>query len=70
MGTWNYFLTCTLDLGPSRLVQHTSLGTRGVYLAVAYIQCFIVVIIAPETPDSKSAKCKAVTLGEIELYTV
>ena len=46
-----------------------SLGPRGVYLALASIQCFIVVSIAPESPDSKSAGCKAVTLGEIELFT-
>ena len=45
-----------------------SLGPRGVYLALASIQCFIVVSIAPESPDSKSAGCKAVTLGEIELF--
>ena len=39
----------------------------GVNLALASIQCFIVVPIAPESPDSKSARCQAVTLGEIEL---
>ena len=41
-----------------------SLGPRGVYLALASIQCFIVVSIASESPDSKSAGCKAVTLGK------
>ena len=46
-----------------------SLGPRGVYFTLASIQCFIVVSIAPESPDSKSAGCKAVTLGEIELFT-
>ena len=29
---------------------------------------FIVVSIAPEPPDSKSAGCQAVTPGEIELF--
>ena len=37
--------------------------------AGASIQCFILVSIAPESPDSKFAKCKAVTLGLIELST-
>ena len=46
-----------------------SLGPRGEYLALGSIQCFIVVSIAPESPDSKSAGCEAVTLGEIELFT-
>ena len=46
-----------------------SLGPRGVYLALASIRCFIVVSKAPESPDSKSARCKAVTFGEIELFT-
>ena len=41
----------------------------GLNLALASIQCFIVDSIAPESPDSKSARCKAVTLGEIELFT-
>ena len=41
----------------------------GLNLALASIQCFIVYSIAPESPDSKSARCKAVTLGEIELFT-
>ena len=45
-----------------------SLGTRGVNLALASIQCFIVDSIAPESLDSKSAGCRAVTLGEIELF--
>ena len=36
----------------------------GVNLALGSIQCFIVVFIAPESPDSKST----VTLGEIELF--
>ena len=36
-------------------------------LAGASIQCLILVSIAPESPDSKFAKCKAVTLGLIEL---
>ena len=52
---------------PKELVD--SLGPRGVYLALASIQCFIVVSKAPESPDSKSAGCKDVTLGEIELIT-
>ena len=39
----------------------------GLNLALASIQCFIVDSIAPESPDSKSARCKDVTLGEIEL---
>ena len=39
----------------------------GLNLALASIQCFIVDSIAPESPDSKSAGCKDVTLGEIEL---
>ena len=42
-----------------------SLGTRGVYLALGLIQCFILVSIAHESPDSKSVGCQAVTLGEI-----
>ena len=46
-----------------------SLGPGGVYLALASIQCFILVSIAPESPDSKSARCEAATLGEIELFT-
>ena len=41
----------------------------GLDLALASIQCFIVDSIAPESPDSKSAGCKAVILGEIELFT-
>ena len=41
----------------------------GLNLALASIQCFIVDSIAPESPDSKSAGCKAVTFGEIELFT-
>ena len=40
----------------------------GLNLALASIQCFIVDSIAPESPNSKSAGCKAVTLGEIELF--
>ena len=44
------------------------LGPRGVYLALAPIQCFIVDSKAPESPDSKSAGYQAVTLGEIELF--
>ena len=39
----------------------------GLNLALASIQCFIVDPISPESPHSKSAKCKDVTLGEIEL---
>ena len=46
-----------------------SLGPRGVYLALASIQCVINFSIAPESLNSKSAGCKAVTLGEIELFT-
>ena len=46
-----------------------SLGPRGLYLALASIQCFIIDSIAPESLDSKSAGCKAVTFGEIELLT-
>ena len=34
------------------------------------IQCLILVSIAPESPDFKSAGCQPVTLGEIELFTV
>ena len=41
----------------------------GLNLALASIQCFIVDSIASESPDCKSARCKAVTLGEIELFT-
>ena len=41
----------------------------GVNLALGSIQCFIVDSIAPESLDSKSAGCQAVTLGEIELLT-
>ena len=54
---------------PLKLILHYSLGPRGVYLALASIQCFIVVSKAPESPDSKSARCKDVTFGEIELFT-
>ena len=36
----------------------------GVNLAFGSIQCFILVSIAPESPDFKSAKCQAVTLGK------
>ena len=50
-------------------IYNYSLGPRGVYLALASIQCFIVDSIAPESHDSKSACCKAVTLREIELLT-
>ena len=39
-----------------------SLGPRGIYLALAAIQCFIVVSIAPESPDSKSVGCQAGSL--------
>ena len=52
----------------TRFLMEYSLGPRGVYLALASIQCFIVVSKAPESPDSKSARCKDVTLGEIELF--
>ena len=41
----------------------------GVNLALGSIQCFIIVSIAPESPNSKSAGCQSVTLGEIELFT-
>ena len=41
----------------------------GVNLALGSIQCFVLVSIAPESPDSKSAECQAVTLGEVELFT-
>ena len=40
-----------------------------VNLTLASIQCFIVGSVAPESLDSKSAGCEAVTLGEIELFT-
>ena len=40
-----------------------------VNLALGSIQCFILVSIAPESPDSKSGKYQVVTLGEIELLT-
>ena len=46
-----------------------SLGPRGVYLVLASIQCFILVSIAPESPDSKSAGCEAVTLREIDVLS-
>ena len=50
-------------------ILYISLGPRRLYLALASIQCFIIDSIAPESPDSKSAGCKAVTFGEIELLT-
>ena len=56
-------------LGVHSCISQYSLEPRGVYLALASIQCFIVVSKAPESPDSKSAGCKAVTFGEIELFT-
>ena len=37
--------------------------------ALASIQCFVVVSTAPESPDSKSARCQAVTLKEIVLFS-
>ena len=40
-----------------------------VNLAFASIQCFLHVSIAPESPDFKSAWCKAVTLGQLEIFT-
>ena len=40
-----------------------------VNLALASIQCFIIDSIAPGSPASKSARCKAITLWEIELFT-
>ena len=43
-----------------------SLGPREVILALMLTQCFTIVSIAPESPDSKSAGCHAVTL---ELFT-
>ena len=37
---------------------------RGIYLALVFH-----VSIAPESPDFKSAGCKAVTLGQLEIFT-
>ena len=45
-------------------------GAVGVNLTLGSIQCFIVDSIAPESPNSKSARCQALTLGEIELSYV
>ena len=60
--------TYRIDVYGFREKGPCSLGPKGVYLALVSIQCFIIVSIAPESPDSKSAGCKAVTLGEIELF--
>ena len=49
--------TCLIVWGPK--------ANLGLNLALASIQCFIVDSIAPESPDSKSARCKAVTLRKI-----
>ena len=48
---------------------HKNPVARGKYLALAFIQCFIYVSIAPESPDFKSAECKAVNLGQHEIFT-
>ena len=40
----------------------------GVNLALTFIQCFIVVSTPSKSPDSKSARCQAVTLSEIKLF--
>ena len=56
-----------LEEGTFPLVVRGPKAILGLNLALASIQCFIVDSIAPESPDSKSARCKDVTLGEIEL---
>ena len=60
------YITHTMVLLGNKLY---SLGPRGVYLALGSIQCFILVSIAPESSDSKSARCQAVTPWKIELFT-
>ena len=52
-------------------ITHLVRGPKALFrvnLALASIQCFFIDSIAPESPDSKSAGCKAVTFGEIELF--
>ena len=69
---WECYCTKKMIICISPAKQPTipySLGTRGVHLALGSIQCFIIVSIAPEPSDSKSARCQAVTLGEVELFT-
>ena len=41
----------------------------GLNLGLVSIQYFTIDSLAPESLDTKSARCKAVTLGEIELFT-
>ena len=45
-----------------------SLVVRGVCLTSVSIQCFYNDSIAAKSPDFKSAECKTVTLGQLEIF--
>ena len=49
-------------------LEHSSPVARGVYLALVSIQCFLAVSIALESCDFKSAGCKALTIGHLEIF--
>ena len=57
----NYHFLCVIIVRGAKTTLEAN-------LALASMQSFIIVSIAPESPDSNSARCQAVTLGELELF--
>ena len=69
----NFSFLSLRNLLPSLKITFSySLVAKAIFrlnLALASIQCFFDDSIAPESLDFKSAGCKAVNLGQLEIFT-